>query len=99
MILLQLYILFYVLFNTCPHRQLVHVCVCVCVQRDSSPPLSRGYFVGALEGPAGSGPLATLKTITLMEELGKICIRVSLIRDAVLTVRQRATCTSQLQCE
>ncbi|EPY89364.1 ISL LIM homeobox 2 [Camelus ferus] len=30
------------------------------------------YWVGALEGPAGSRPLATLKTIKLMEELGKI---------------------------
>lgn len=77
MILLQLYILFYVLFNTRP-LQIIGVCTCVCVcvyacvSKVTPPaPPSKGYLVGALEDPAGSGPQATLKTITLMEELGK----------------------------
>lgn len=54
--------------------------------------------MGAPEDLAGTRPLATLKTIKLMEELGKIWMKVSLVRDADMTVRQRATCTSQLQC-
>ena len=62
-------------------------------QGDLLLPQSEGYWVGAPEDLAGTSPLATLKTIKLMEELGKIWMKVSLIRDTDMTVRQRATCT------
>ena len=45
--------------------------------------------MGAPEDLAGTRPLATLKTIKLMEELGKIWMKVSLIRDADMTDKEQ----------